>query len=102
MKHRINWTEVENIPENANFFNFKWKELSTGIDYNSLNRNPGMKQIVNHYENHYAISNKANMFINIMKYCEQRKISVFKYLPFTIVFKIKDRKKIKNNEKQKR
>ena len=102
MKHRINWTEVENIPENANIFNFKWKELSIGIDYNSLNRNPGMKQIVNHYENHYAISNKANMFINIMKYCEQRKISVFKYLPFTIVFKIKDRKKIKNNEKQKR
>ena len=102
MKHRINWNEVENIPENVNCFNFKWKELSNGIDYNSLNRNPGMKQIVNHYENHFAISNKANMFINIMKYCEQRKISVFKYLPFTIVFKIKDRRKIKNNEKQKR
>ena len=102
MKHRVNWTEIENTPENTNMFNFKWKELSSGIDYNSLNRNPGMKQIVNHYENHFAISNKANMFINIMKYCEQRKISVFKYLPFTIVFKIKDRKKIKNNEKQKR
>ena len=26
MKHRINWTEVENIPENANYFNFKWKK----------------------------------------------------------------------------
>ena len=64
MKHRINWTEVENTPENANYFNFKWKELSNGIDYNSLNRNPGMKQIVNHYENHYAISNKSNMFID--------------------------------------
>ena len=102
MKHRINWTEVENIPENANYFNFKWKELSSGIDYNNLNRNPGMKQIVNHYENHFAISNKANMFINIMKYCEQRKISIFKYVPFTIVFKIKDRRKIKNTEKQKR
>ena len=102
MKHRINWTEVENTPENANYFNFKWKELSSGIDYNSLNRNPGMKQIVNHYENHYVISNKANMFINIMKYCEQRKLSIFKYVPFTIVFKIKDRRKIKNTEKQKR
>ena len=100
MKHRINWTEVENIPENINCFNFKWKELSNGIDYNSLNRNPGMKQIVNHYENHYVLSNKANMFINIMKYCEQRKLSIFKYVPFTIVFKIKDRRKIKNTEKQ--
>ena len=102
MKHRINWTEVENIPENQNLFNFKWKELSSGIDYNSLNRNPGMKQIVNHYENHFAISNKANMFINMMKYCEQRNLSIFKYVPFTIVFKIKDRRKIKNTEKQKR
>ena len=102
MAHRINWIPTENPMENLNVFNFKWKELSYGIDYNSLNRNPGMKQIVNHYENHYAISNKANMFINLMKYCEQRKLSVFKYVPFTIVFKIKDRRKIKNNEKQKR
>ena len=102
MKHRINWNEVEDKPENTNCFNFKWKELSSGINYNSLNRNPGLKQIVNHYENHYVISNKANMFINIMKYCEQRKLSIFKYVPFTIVFKIKDRRKIKNTEKQKR
>ena len=100
MAHRINWVPVEKPPENYNSFNFKWKELSFGIDYNSLNRIPGVKQIVNHYENHFAISNKANMFINLMKYCEQRKISVFKYVPFTIVFKIKDRRKMKNKEKQ--
>ena len=42
------------------------------------------------------------MFINMMKYCEKRNLSVFKYVPFTIVFKIKDRRKIKNKEKQKR
>ena len=102
MLHRVNWTPTENPLENLNVFNFKWKELSFGIDYNSLNRNPGMKQIVNHYENHYAISNKANMFINLMKYCEQRNISIFKYVPFTIFFKIKDRRKMKNTEKQKR
>jgi len=100
MAHRINWVPVEKPPENYNSFNFKWKELSIGIDYNSLNRIPGVKQIVNHYENHFAISNKANMFINLMKYCEQRKISVFKYVPFTIVFKIKDKRKMKNKEKQ--
>ena len=102
MSHRVNWAPTENPLENLNNFNFKWKELSYGIDYNNLNRNPGMKQIVNHYENHYVISNKANMFINLMKYCEQRKISIFKYVPFTIVFKIKDRRKIKNTEKQQR
>ena len=102
MAHRVNWVPTENPLDNLNVFNFKWKELSYGIDYNSLNRNPGMKQIVNHYENHFAISNKANMFINLMKYCEKRNLSVFKYVPFTIVFKIKDRRKIKNTEKQKR
>ena len=100
MAHRINWVPVEKPPENYNSFNFKWKELSFGIDYNSLNRIPGVKQIVNHYENHFVISNKANMFINLMKYCEQRKISVFKYVPFTIVFKIKDKRKMKNKENQ--
>ena len=102
MHHRINWISIENPPENCNTFNFKWKELSHGIDYNSLNRTAGLKQIVNHYENHYVLSNKANMFINLMKYCEQRKLSVFKYVPFTIVFKLKEKKKIKDVEKQKR
>ena len=37
-----------------------------------------------------------------MKYCEKKNLSVFKYVPFTIVFKIKDRRKIKNKTKQKK
>ena len=107
MYHRINWVEADNPePDNpdyaSNCFNFKWKELSYGIDYHNLNKNPKMKQIVNHFEYHYVISNKANMFINMMKYCEKRNLSIFKYVPFTIVFKLKDRRKIKNKEKQKR
>ena len=103
MQHRINWIEG-NIPdpESTPFFNFKWKELSGGIDYFNLNKNPKMKQMVNHYEFHYVISNKANLFINLMRYCEKNNLSVFKYVPFTIVFKIKDRRKIKNKAKQKR
>ena len=103
MYHRINWVEVPNTEqENSNIFNFKWKELSYGIDYYNLNKNPKMKQIVNHFEYHHVITNKANMFINLMKYCEKRDIPIFKFVPFTIVFKIKDRRKIKNKEKQKR
>ena len=107
MYHRTNWVEAYNPePENpdysSNIFNFKWKELSYGIDYYNLNKDPKMKQIVNHFEYHFVISNKAYMFINMMKYCEKRNLSVFKYVPFTIVFKIKDRRKIKNKEKQRR
>ena len=107
MYHRVNWIEAENsIPDSAdnptNIFNFKWKELSYGIDYYNLNKNPKMKQIVNHFEFHYAISNKANMFVNLMKYCEKRNLPIFKYVPFTIVFKIKERRKIRNNAKKKK
>ena len=103
MYHRINWVEGDvPDPDNSKIFNFKWKELSYGIDYFNLNKNPKMKQMVNHFEYHYSISNKANLFINLMKYCEKNNLSVFKYVPFTIVFKIKDKRKIKNKAKQKR
>ena len=107
MYHRINWIEADNPDPNnpdypSNIFNFKWKELSYGIDYFNLNKNPKIKQVVNHFEFHHIISNKANMFINMMKYCEKRKLSVFKYVPFTIIFKLKEKRKIKNKEKQKR
>ena len=90
MCHRVNWKEP--FSSVTSLYNFKWQQLSFGINYNSLGNiisNP--KQIVNHFENHYAISNKANMFINLMNYCEKRKISVFKYLPFTIIFQFKDK-----------
>ena len=98
MCHRTNWKEAfSNV---TSIFNFKWQELSSGIDYSLLGKSS--KQMVNHYENHSIISNKANMFINLMNYCEMRKISVFKYVPFTIIYQIKDRRKILDEEKEKK
>ena len=97
MCHRTNWKEQFKY---INYYNFKWQQLSYGISYTNLGKFGAMKQLVNHYENHYAISNKANMFINLMNYCEQRKISVFKYVPFTIVFDLNLGEKAKNKEKQ--
>ena len=96
MCHRTNWKS--SFDKTTSLFNFKWQELSHGIDYNSLGKNGEMEQIVNHYENHYAISNKANMFINLMQYCEKRKISVFKYVPFTIIFELKNSEKLTEEE----
>ena len=96
MCHRTSWKEP--FSKVSSLYNFKWQEISYGIEYNSLSRYNTNKQIVNHYENHYCISNKANMFCYLMKYCEERKISVFKYVPFTIIFKIKEKKKDKENE----
>ena len=98
MCHRTNWKEQLRY---INYYNFKWQQLSYGINYTNLGKFGAMKQMVNHFENHYAISNKANMFINLMNYCEQRKMSVFKYVPFTIIFDLNFCEKEKNKEKQK-
>jgi hypothetical protein len=92
MCHRTNWREV--FSNATTLFNFRWQQLSSGIDYNVLGKFGAIKQVVNHYENHYSISNKANMFINLMHYCEQRKLSVFKYVPFTIIFELKSDNKL--------
>lgn len=68
MQHRINWKEVN--PNAPNYFNFKWQHTSTGIDFSSLSKNSSIKQVVNHFEFHSSISNKLNLFLNLMNYCE--------------------------------
>ena len=90
MCHRTKWKEQQKY---INYYNFMWREISYGINYNDNDKLSKIKIVVNHYENHSAISNKANMFINLMYYCEKRKISVFKYVPFTIIFELKYDKK---------
>ena len=98
MNHRCNWKEpFSNV---TSFYNFKWTELSSSLDYSSLGVFFNSKQVVNHFENHTIISNKANMFFNLMNYCEKNKISVFKYVPFTIVYRIKDRSKYSEDIKE--
>ena len=99
MCHRTNWREA--FCYATNLFNFKWQQLSNGIDYIGLGKYGSIKQLVNHFENHYSISNKANMFVNLMNYCEQRKMSVFKYVPFTIIFEFNPESKQKDKEKEK-
>ena len=95
MKHRINWKEP--FSSVTSIYNFRWQQLSFGIDYNLLGNISNSKQLVNHFENHYALTNKAYMFINMIEYCEKRKISVFKYVPFTIIFQFKDKMNFENN-----
>ena len=98
MNHRSNWKEpFSNV---TSFYNFKWTELSSGLDYSSLGITYNSKQLVNHFEKHYTISNKANMFFNLMNYCEKNNKSVFKYVPFTIVYRIKDRSKFSEDIKE--
>ena len=48
--------------------------------------------MVNHYEFHYYISNKANLFQNLIKYSESINENIFKYIPFTILFEYENGK----------
>ena len=100
MLHRTNWKESYSYV--TNLFNFKWVQSSQGLNYLSLGKFASFKQIVNHFENHSCISNKGNLFINMMNYCEQRKISVFKYIPLTMIFNLKMLEDIKNEKTEKK
>jgi hypothetical protein len=82
MARRNNWKEYSN---HSGTFNFKWQHISTGLDYTSLNKHPLNLQIVNHFEFHSMISNKLNLFQNMMRYCEIHSLDLFNYLPFTVI-----------------
>jgi len=82
--HRTKWRECH--CNNTNLFNFKWKEAVNNSEFFDLSLNK--IQIINHFEFQSSISNKCNMFYNFSKYCEDKNIDVFKYLPFTIILDI--------------
>ena len=99
MQHRINWKEPFSVA--CSLFNFKWQQISYGLDFNNLSKFSSFKQMVNHFENHGFISNKANLFQHLFLFCEERGISIFKYVPFTIIHKI-DKEESVNQEKKER
>jgi hypothetical protein len=83
MEHRLNWRD--SIPAKTLICNFKWQHISMGLDYSALSKSVNYQQIVNHLEFHTSISNKLNLFTNLMKHCESRNLEVFNYIPFTII-----------------
>ena len=83
-KHRKNWKEIEDL--SYDLYNFKWQQNTKGINYNNLSLHGKRKIMVNHFEFLSVISNKANLFINMMQYAESKEQNVFRYLPFTVLF----------------
>ncbi len=47
------------------------------------------KQYVNHLEYHDEITNKRNLFLTLLKYCEKKHYNLFTFFPFTIIFELK-------------
>ena len=83
LKHRRKWKECHSL--STNLYNFKWKEIALINDFLDYNDNEDFKQMINHYENNSCITNKYNLFLNFTKYCENKNIDVFKFIPFTII-----------------
>ena len=85
--HRKNWVELFSLSDQN--FNFKWQQNTSEINYSNLSGH--FPQMVNHFEHHNLISNKANLFVNMMRYLESINDNIFKYLPLTILYStIKD------------
>ena len=82
--HRINWVELTDLTQKD--FNFKWQQNTRNLNFSTLSKIGHFNQMVNHYEYHSVITNKANLFINLMKHAEWEEENVFKYIPFTVLF----------------
>ena len=78
MQQRLNWKECAN--KETNLFNLKWKESSKGVDFSVLTKNNANRQLVNHFEYHREVSNKLNLYINLMKYCEVSDLLLIKII----------------------
>ena len=83
-KHRINWVELTDLKQTD--FNFKWQQNTKNLNFSTLSKIGHFSQMVNHYEYHSVITNKANLFLNLMKHAEWEEENVFKYIPFTVLF----------------
>jgi len=97
-KHRKNWIEIKNDYDNPNF-HFKWQQNTKNIFFHTLSKDCGHKQMVNHFEFHNLLTNKANLFYNMMKYAEILDENIFKYIPFTILFEYNNENYFKKLEK---
>ena len=84
---RPNWEKLGD-PENLLSCNFIWTELSHDINFTSHGE-IDYSQIINHFEFHNEISNKKNLFINLLRYCEYNRINLFSFYPLTIILYFK-------------
>ena len=80
---RPNW---ENLPESKKKgeCNLLWTPLSNQINY-SFHKTIDEFHIINHFEYQNELSNKRNIFINLLKYSEINNVNLFSFYPLTII-----------------
>ena len=81
----INIYNYSNQNENNPLPNFIWSHSSTRLDFSEFSkyRPTHIKKITNHFEFHKEITNKMNLFLNMMIYCEKYNLDLFSMLPLT-------------------
>ena len=67
------------------FCDFIWSPLPHVIDFKYSNEK---RQFVNHIEFCSSLSNKLNLYYNLLRHCESKKLNLFDYVPFTICLSI--------------
>jgi hypothetical protein len=77
-----------NVKEN-NYLHFLWSHCSSRIDFNEFSRgkSANFKKMTNHFEDHKEITNKLNLFLNMMIFCENNNYDLFSMLPVTFPIK---------------
>ena len=83
-EHRINW-ESEDKKKDDDKISFIWAPISSQIEFYEITYESKNDIIVNHFEFHNELTNKLNMFSNMMIYCENKNLNVLTYLPLTIL-----------------
>ena len=84
---RPNWEKISD-PSNLSSCNLIWTALSQEINF-TLHGETSLSQIINHFECHNEISNKRNLFVNLLRYCEYNRINLFSFYPVTIILNFK-------------
>lgn len=89
MKHRTNWELSPNNFSSKTKFNFLWKYTNKNVPFRVFNETNLSKveniKIFSHLQYHKEISNKKQLFINFMEYCNIKAIDPFKWIPFTVI-----------------
>ena len=81
MESRPSWNLIKH---NSTLFHFKWSPISKGIKFEFMGKY-GQKNIVNHFENHGAITSKDQLFNNLSKLSDANHFDLFSILPVTFV-----------------
>ena len=74
-----------NQNENNPLPNFIWSHSSTRLDFSEFSkyRPAHIKKMTNHFEFHKEITNKMNLFLNMMIYSESCNLDLFSMVPLT-------------------